>query len=186
MADTQRTTSAALALLADNTQGNISPQDLRDGFVTYQMRHGQIYVAAADSGAVTISDTTNYFEMNSGPTWTLTSGAHDFDMSAGNGRLTYTGTADVWMHCALSLSFTTAQNNRLLHVRLGVSGTTDAASEAQRWVSTGSDVGSTAVHLVARLTNGDYVSAFLRNATNADNATVQVCNLQVVTMPVSS
>ncbi len=34
MADTQRTRAALLALYADNVTGQISPQDLRDGFVT--------------------------------------------------------------------------------------------------------------------------------------------------------
>ena len=182
MADTQRSVSAVLALLADNTAGDISAQDLRDAFVSWRMGMGQIYVAATDRATVTISDTTNYFEVTN-PVWTLSSGGVWVDESGGNGRLTYTGTADVMCHIACTISFTAASNNQVMHWRIGKNGTTDAASEVQRKVSTGADVGSTALHLVTSMTTGQYLSLWVRNATTASNVTLECANLQLVTMP---
>lgn len=49
MPDTQRSTSDLLDLLADNTAGNISPQDLRDVLVSLLGGYGSIYV---EDGAV--------------------------------------------------------------------------------------------------------------------------------------
>lgn len=184
MADTQRTFSEIIALLADNTTGNISAQDVRDAFTTVRMGHGQIYVPATDAATVTIGNTTDYFEATN-PAWTLSTGAHWFDESAGNGRLTYTGTADVWVHIACSLSFSGAPNDTL-HWRIGKNGTADPASELQRKVSTGGDVGSTAMHLITSLSTGDYLSIFCRNETAAVSPTLEACNLQAVSMPAAS
>jgi hypothetical protein len=182
MADTQRDVATIMSLLADNTAGAISPQDIRDAFFTWRMGHGQLYVAAADAAAVTISDTTNYFEATN-PVWTASSGLHWYDESDGNGRLTYTGVADVVVHIAATISFTCASSNQVIHSRIGKNGTTDAASEVQLKVGTGTDVVSTAMHLVTTMSTGDHLSVWFRNATSSANVTVEVANLQVVTMP---
>ncbi len=182
MADTQRSVSAILALLPLNTDNEISPQDIRDFAVSWRMGHGQIYVPAAASAAITISDNTSYFEATA-PAWTLSSGGHWFDESGGNGRLTYTGAADVVVHIACSVSFRSASNNQMIHMRLGKTGTTDEASEIQRKVGTGADVGSTALHLVTTLSTNDYISLWIRNSTAANNVTLDVANLQAMTMP---
>ena len=183
MADTQRTITAALALLADNTAGDISPQDLRDAFTTWRPGHGQIYVPAAAAAAITIVDTTNYVEVTA-PAWTLSSGGYLFDESDGNGRLTYIGTESVMCHIACTISFTAASNNQLTHWRLGKNGTTDASSEVQRKGGTGSDVGAAALHLMVTLTTGDHISLFVRNATAVSDPTLTCANLQVLTAPV--
>lgn len=181
MADTQRSVSAIVSLLADNTTQNISPQDLRDAFVSWRNGHGQLYVAAADAAAITISATDTYYEA-SAPVWTLSSGAHWADESGGNGRLTYTGAADVSAHIACTISFTCAGSNQVLHFRLGKNGTTDVASEVQAKIGTGTDVQSTALHYITGLSNGDYVSLFVRNATATNDVTVEVSNLEWMTM----
>ena len=183
MAQTQNTVSGVWTLLADNTTGAISPRDLRDALETWRPRHGQIYVAAADAGDITIDDSTNYFEATA-MTWTLSSGAHEFDESDGNGRLTYTGAQDIMCHIACTISMTTGgSNNQVLHFRLGKNGTTDAASEVQRKVGTGTDVGSTAMHLIASLSTGDHISLFAKNATSTGNVTIECANIQLMSMP---
>jgi hypothetical protein len=181
MADTQRTVAAILALLADNTTGDISPQDLRDFAVSWRPSHGQIHVPAAAAAAVTVSNTSTYYEATA-PAWTLSSGAHLFDESAGNGRLTYTGAEPIRAFVACSLSMTVAGSNDVIHWRLGLNSTSDPASEVQRKVGTGSDVGAVAVHLLETMTNGDYVSLWVRNATASDNVTVEVASIQVIGM----
>ena len=55
MAESQLTTAAALAALADNTAGDISPRNVRDQFTTLRMGMGQMYVPATVSAAVTAS-----------------------------------------------------------------------------------------------------------------------------------
>jgi hypothetical protein len=183
MAETQRTIADIYTLLSNNVTGAISPTDLRDSFETWRMSHGQIYIPATNATATTISDTTSYFEVTA-PAWSLTTGAasHNFDESAGNGRLTYTGTEPVTVHVAFSYSMTTASNNQVTHFRVGVDGTTDVASEVQRKVGTGTDVGAGACHLISTLTTGQYLSVFVRNSTSASNVTVVCCNLQAVGM----
>jgi hypothetical protein len=49
MADTARSVSALQALLADNTSGAISPQDLRDLLVSSLGVYGEIYVAGGST-----------------------------------------------------------------------------------------------------------------------------------------
>lgn len=181
MPDTQQSVSAILALLADNTSQQISPQDLRNALVSWRPGHGELALLAADSAAVSITDSTNYFEAN-GPTWTLSAGGHWFDESAGNGRLTYIGAATVYAHIAATVSFSDAAND-VLHWRIGLNGTTLPASEIQRKVSAGGDVGSSAMHVITSMSTGDYLSLWVRNASATDNPTLNVANLQAMTMP---
>jgi hypothetical protein len=168
--------------MADNTAGDISPQDMRDALVSWRMGTGQIYVPAASAAAVTLSDTGTYYEA-SNPAWSLSSSGVWFDESDGNGRLTYIGAAEVHAHCACTLSFTCGTNNQQIHARLGKNGTTDEASEVQFKIGTGTDVVSTAIHLITMLSSGDHLSLWVRNATGNNNITVQCANLQAVTMP---
>jgi hypothetical protein len=55
MADTQRTLSAILALLADNTGQAISPQDLRDAIVSLFANYGMIYVHGGTTAQASIT-----------------------------------------------------------------------------------------------------------------------------------
>lgn len=182
MPDIQQTVAAITTLFADNTTRAISPQDLRDGFLSWRNAHGQLFVAAADAAAVTISDTSSYFEV-SNPVWTESSGLHLFNESGGSGRLTYIGIVPTVVHVACSISMTSGSNNQVTHWRIGLTGATDPASEVQRKIGTGTDVGSTALHLVTTMSNNDYLSLFVRNATGSNNVTVEVANIQVMTMP---
>jgi hypothetical protein len=52
MADTQRTLAALQALFADNTTGDISPQDLRDFLVSSQGGYGSIFVTGGSTAQV--------------------------------------------------------------------------------------------------------------------------------------
>ena len=182
MTQTQRSVAEIYALLPDNITEDISPQDHRDSLATWRMGHGQIYVPAAASAPVIINNTADYFEAID-PAWTLSAGAHFFDESGGNGRLTYIGVADVTVHIACTISLTSGSNLQVIHGRLGKTGTTDEASEVQRKIGTGTDVGSTALHLVTSMSTGDYLSLWVRNATGSNNVILEVANLQAVTMP---
>lgn len=177
MAETQRTYAQVMALLADNTVGAISPQDLRDSLYSWYMPMGQIYMPAGSGVAETISSAGTYVELTSSG-WLAGDDAELFDMSAGTGRLTYTGTVPVMCHVALSLSFTTSSNNIVVKGRIGVNDTPSGVAEFQRKIGTGSDVGSTAVHYIASLTAGDYLSAWVTTASGTTDLTLQAANLQ--------
>ena len=141
---------------------------------------GQLHILAAGSAETSIAATDTYYEVAG--TWNLTAGLTGFDESAGNGRLTYVGDEDIMAHIACSISMTVDGVNDLTHWRLGKNTATVAASEVQRYVSTGTDVGSTALHLVQLMSTGDYVSLWVRNAGGTDGVTAEVCNLQAVSM----
>lgn len=57
MADTRRDLAAILALFADNTAGAISPQDLRDGTVTWLGTYGSMLVTAGSTSQGSLSST---------------------------------------------------------------------------------------------------------------------------------
>ena len=185
MPDTQRTVAAVLALLADNSSGDITPQDIRDAFVSWQPGHGQISVPASASAAcygATLPNTTAFHEVTN-PVWYLSTGGRWFDESDGNGRLTYTGAEDVHAHIVASISFSGAANDTT-RWRLGINGTTDVAGEMVRKVGSGGDVGSSAFHLMAMLSPGDHISLWIKNDTATDDPILEAANLQAMTMPV--
>ncbi|MEE9177575.1 MAG: hypothetical protein V3U46_04040 [Acidimicrobiia bacterium] len=182
MTQTQRSVAEIYALLPDNITEDISPQDHRDSLATWRMGHGQIYVPAAASAPIIITNTDDYFEAID-PEWTLSAGGHFFDESGGNGRLTYIGLAPVTLHIACTISMTSGSNNQITHWRLGKNAVPDEAAEVQRKIMTGTDVGSTALHLVEAMSTGDYVSLWVRNASGANDVTLEVANLQAMTMP---
>jgi hypothetical protein len=146
------------------------------------MGHGQIYVPAAASAPIIINNTDDYFEAID-PAWTLSADPHFFDESSGNGRLTYIGLAPVTLHIACTISMTSGNNNQVTHWRLGKNAVPDEASEVQRKIGTGADVGSTALHLIEAMSQGDYLSLWVRNASGANDVTLEVANLQAMTMP---
>lgn len=182
MPDVQRTVAEIDTLLADNTAGNISPQDLRDAFESWRNGHGQIYVKFADTADVTITDSITFFEVTV-PVWTVTAGLHFFDESQGNGRLTYIGIPPVVVHVACTFSFTSPSNNQHLDWALGLSGVVDEAAELHIKLGTGADENSSALHLVTTMATNSYISLFVKNQTSTANVTVVTANIQAMTMP---
>jgi hypothetical protein len=180
MAETQRTVADLITRLADNTSGAISPEDVRDIVASLRPSFGQIYVSAAAAAAVTISNTTGYFEATA-PAWTLSASAHNVDESDGNGRLTYTGATTLRALVTCTVSMTCAGSNDVLHFRIGKNGVSAEASEVQRKIGTGADVGAAALTFATDLTTGDHISLFVRNSTATDDVTIEVASLQLIT-----
>ena len=171
MADTKRSLAEILTLFADNTSGAISAQDLRDMVVTIEPDHGEIHVTSAS--ATTVSDTTSYFD--AAGTYSLDSG-DDWDMNT-NGQLRYTGTPDRYAEITVSFSITAASNNQTLHFRIAKNGTSIAASDTQRKVGTGADVGSGGCHGSTTVSTNDYITLEVRNETSASDVTFETCEL---------
>ena len=152
------------------TIGNLA-ETLRPG-------HAECYISAT---AETSIATQNVFVKAAGTT-TLSPESHNWTMPADN-RLTYGGTSPRVVHLACSLSMTTAGNNKLVRITIAKSGTISPGSEVQRFVSTGADVGSTALHAMFRVDPGDYVEVWVANGTDNTNMTLETMNLFVMSMP---
>ena len=169
---TQRTLAALDVLLADNTTGDIGAGDIRDLVETLRAGHGEI---AITSVLETVINTIDVYEPVNG-TYTLSGNAHNWDMNT-NGQLRYIGVAARVVHIASSVSFTTAGNLKLVKIRIAKNGTPIAVTEVQRHVSTGADVGSTALHGFIDVVTNDYISLEIANATDDTNITMETLNL---------
>lgn len=184
MTDTVRTLADIQALLADNTRGDISPQDLRDAIISLGNQYGQLS-ETGNVAATVISDTISYFEVTlTTPTLGQVSqlqGSADFDQPAA-GRLRYLGTPARKFAIICSLSLKAAVNKREIHLALGKTGTPDTNSEQRRWLADNDDVGSTALSCIADLATNQYISLFAKNITGVDNVTIVSFNLNAIGM----
>lgn len=165
---TQRTYSELTALLADNNTGDISPQDLRDFLESSLAPHGSLYMA---SPVETVINTQGVYEKVNGVTAAT---ADSYLITADTaGRLTYTGASPRHFHLVASVSMTCESNNQILSFRMALNGVTMPESQLRRKVGTGTDIGSTALHADAMLSQGDYLELYVANNTSAANVTIQ-------------
>jgi len=174
MADTERSLATILALLADNGTGNISAQDLRDAVVSILPDYGNLYISTAAATTLTTVDT--YYE--AAGTTTLGANVSAFDMPA-NGRLRYTGAPTRIVLVTATISMTASINSQVLDFRLAKNGTTDVATEVQRKIGTGSDVGAASVSGILSMATNDYVSLFAENTTSG-GTTVTLTKMSLV------
>lgn len=123
--------------------------------------YGSLHVNAGAGLPVVFADSTNYVEM-AASTWTVGSLLTSFNEVA-NGRLQYTGAETKIAFVSVQLSFTTASNNQIIHLRLAKNGVTIADTETARKTGTGADVGAMADAGLISLAPNDYISLFARN-----------------------
>ena len=168
MVDTARTKTALAAILADNTAGEISPQDVRDFLETMHPSFGSLHFSTA---AETSIATQSVYVKAAGTTTSVN--LHRVTMPADN-RLTYTGTPTIHAHIACSLSMTAAGNNKLIGLGIAKNGTVLTHSIVQRQVGTGADVGSTALHADVSLATNDYLELWVSNETDTVNLTIEL------------
>lgn len=175
MADTARSISAIKTLLADNSTGAISAQDIRDTVETLQINYGELYTSSG--AATTIAATDTFYDVAG--TWTLGQ-ARNFDESAGNGQLTYTGTPDIEVIVFGVASLTSAGNNDVVHIRLAVDGSAVTSSDSTQKLATGADVGTLTSIGITSLSTGEAITMQVRNETATDNLTAQNAHLIVI------
>lgn len=185
MTDTVLTLQAIDDLTSDNTSGLITPQILRDAFETILTQHAQIS-DAGNAQETSIDDTSNWFELvSNNPSISEVSsfgGGPNFDKPL-NARLRFLGALPRMHHIAVSISFTSVANNQEVHIRLGKNGIVSPQSEIRRSVSTGSDVGTSALHWITTLNQNDYLAVHVKNITGANNVTFISYNIQAIGMP---
>ena len=176
MADTQRTASALATLFADNTSGDISPQDLRDFLVSAHVNYGVSYVSTA---AETTISTQDVFVKAAGTTTEIAT--RNFTHTAG--RLTYNGTPDINVYVSCCFSMTAAGNSKEIDFKIAKNGTVIDSSMIRRKVGTGTDVGAASVDsFIEGLSTNDYIELWVANHTDTTNVTIELCHLMVFGM----
>ena len=164
---TQKTLAQLYANLPDNTSGSITEERVRDIVETLRNGHGEMTITS--TAATSFSDSTSYVACAG--TWTLSSNAHNWSMGT-NGRLQYDGPEDRVVHLACSFSMTSSNNNQTVYFRVGKNGTSISESTINRKIGTGSDVGSSALHVFFDVSNGDYLELMVRNSSWSSSETV--------------
>lgn len=156
MADTPRDLTALLALLADNTSGDISPQDLRDFVVSVLGEYAEIYVHDGSTAQTSITTTPTLLTgfASNGPD----NGACVAD--AANDRITLGTAGDYEVSAQFSFSGTLS-TTFTLHARL------DAVEVAQiactRKLGTGGDVGSCSFTGILTSTAGQQLTVYVES-----------------------
>lgn len=170
MADTSRSKSTLATLFADNTAGDISPQDLRDFLESMHRPMGSLYVSTPAAVSVTVNE---WIKAN-GTTTSVSLRA--FTMPANN-RLQYTGTPSTHVHGVMTFSMSMSGVNDQLQVAAyhyddsAASGSILAHSIITRYV-TGSDVGTGALHFDVTLDTNDYIECHVRNLDASTDITL--------------
>ena len=146
---------------------------------TLRNGHGELSITAT---AETTIVTQDVFVKAAGTT-VLSANAHNWSMPANN-RLRYDGVADRVVHVAVTVSMSAAGNNELFRGAIAKNGTVLTESEVDRWISTGTDIGSTALHAFTTVSTNDYIEMWMANGTNTTNMTLETMNLFVMDMAV--
>ena len=174
MVDTQRTKSALATLFADNSSGDISPQDLRDFLETMHLDYGVSYIS---SSAETTIATVDVFVKAAGTTTSIPTR----NFTHNTGRLTYNGTPTITAFAVCSFSMTAASNSKEIDFEIAQNGTVIANSLIRRKVGTGTDIGAASVQaFIPALATNDYIELWVANHTDNTNVTVELCHLMVV------
>lgn len=131
-------------------------------------------------------------------TWTKVEGSSnlsvemDFD-SPVNERIRYVGEFEKLMHCGCTVSIEGAASNNVVAIALYKNGTTNVNGEfitgerltagvVVRKLAAAGDVGSSAIHVMTSMQDGDYLELAVENRSGTGNVTFTDTNLFVVGM----
>lgn len=137
----------------------------------------------SSSSATTIS-TVNTWTKVAGTTTAVNAFRFDDDSGTSN-RARYLGTQTVDKQINVSLSATSANNNKVYEVAIykyddsAASGAIATQSIQSRKIATGADVGQFSITALIEMDTNDYVEVHIRNVTDTDNPTVEYMNLSI-------
>lgn len=154
--------------------------------------HGEIYISDTVETVITNSD--DFFP--AAGVWTLSPFDRHWTMAI-NGQLRFTGRKRRMLHIACSWSMIAASNNQIVSILAAKNGITITPSRVQRKISTGTDVGTGALHAFTDakpgvksrnfktdIKFGDYLEIQVRNTSGANNVTFETANLFVMDMAI--
>ncbi|MFC1653483.1 hypothetical protein ACFL1M_01400 [Patescibacteria group bacterium] len=112
---------------------------------------------------------------------------NNWDTNSTNNRLRYIGAEDVHAHIAVTVSMTAVANNETIGLRVVKNGNASEkaaiASTVERFVSTGADIGSTALHADFNMSTNDYIELWVTNTDSATGITVDYMYFFVLAQP---
>jgi hypothetical protein len=156
MADTSRDLAALQALLADNTTGDISPQDLRDAILSCLSGYGHISVlgGATNQSGITATPVELVAFAADGPS------SSDVTTSHGDNSITVSVAGKYLVNVQVSFSGT-ASKTYLLRAHVDTVATTLGC---QRKLGTGGDVGSCSFSGVLSLAASQVVTVYVSSS----------------------
>lgn len=138
MVDTIRDLAALLTLLADNTTGNISPQDVRDMLVSLHSVRGEFFIADNEAGSPQTIGTSfqkvSQLTSKGQESGVIVDNVTDFDIQV--------GTTGVYL-CLVSLSFSGTANTTF-QISTFKNNVQQMVSKITRKIGSGGDVGDSA------------------------------------------
>jgi hypothetical protein len=179
MSQTERTTDAVMALLADNTTGNIDPEDMRDAIATSMGGYASMILNIAGSGAVKSSVSTTpvkITEYNVVTAQSITDNAGGSSADAATGVLTV-GTTGCYF-VSFFTSFSLDGNNKLVHFQPFINNTVGLV-EVTRFIGTGSDTGLVAMNAVVPYSAGDEVDIRVLLNTGTQDVTFEALGFTI-------
>jgi len=141
---------------------------------------GEIYFAATNGTATTISSAL-VFVKAAGVT-TFEPNSMYFGTSNTNNRLVYTGTSTKTFHVAMTASYRATNGNVVWlgiaknAASLGTASTEFTKSLVKDTISSSGELESTAIHVVAKLNQNDYLEVWIANSA-VTNVTVETLNM---------
>ena len=156
MADTSKTLAEILALLADNTTGAISPQDMRDTILSCLSGYGHISVLGGATNQTGITSTPAKL------TAFAADGPSSSDVTPAHGDDSLTVTIDGKYKVEAQLSFSGTASKTFL-VRAYVDGVVTTIG-CQRKLGTGGDVGSCSFNGILSLTAAQVVTLYISSS----------------------
>lgn len=178
MAQTERATSTINTLLSDNTEQEISPQDLRDALASL-MGYGGLLLTAGSSdvinGVGTSYSLIDVFDTIAAQSISVNEDGVAVELAPGY-KLT-PGATGVYM-VGFYASFSSSALNKLATFRLYKNGSPDSI-EADRFIATIGDTGAIAANGLISLAAGDELDLRVKINTGTTNLTFLAAALSV-------
>lgn len=167
--EVQRTIAELYALLADNSSGDISPQDVRE--IVETLRSGNAEMSLSVSAETSIAAIGTFVKLAGTTVQTANPAARLFSMTANN-RLEYTGVAKVivTVHTNVTLQLSSGVNQDI-RTRIAKNGLTITETDVLRLLSGTTDKGFVHCDANVEMVTGDYVEVWVANNTSTANLT---------------
>ena len=164
MADTSRTQAAIIALFANNTAGDISPQDLRDLVLSIFPGWGSFYISSTAQTAISSGGTAVKM---AGTTTAISS----TNFTHSNNKLLYSGTPTSRFFVTVTVTLDVATGTDNLSVQIFKNGSLITGAESRTTNTAGLPNNVTVITDVSLATN-DYLEIYVENEDTTENIDV--------------
>lgn len=172
MAEAPKSLTQLLTALADNTTGNISPEDIRDMLVSLYPARGQITHVPAATEVLNFPSTATYYPITIATEYDAAVSTSGVVMS-GNGALQWTRPADMVLLVNATLSILPASNNKRYTFTFAKNGTPqDSLSYSEYYGNLGGNPNSVFLAGLMTVSENDIITVIARCDTDTTNLTI--------------